>query len=280
MEQQSREAALQGMELRAAQGHLHLLKEINNRAGRFTGTGNWYYNATTHETWYQDVIFFLHGMPPQSLNANLHTFYHYIHPEDKDLVVEYIDKAFLDKSPLHIDYRILVNGKEKWLAYKSFWFYGDRGEAVLGGLYQDITEQKKADKEAEAYKALVQFQRQQALYDEQQINFGHWQVNLLTRKTVYSDQFYRIFGLKPNSLAPNISSFINYIHPEDRDKVEASYRQIIYEHAVPDLEYRIIRSDGKTRHILQKAKLLMLEQELMVSVSYRTLRYSASWRKK
>jgi PAS domain S-box-containing protein len=265
LQHQAIASLIQEVEEKAANSHLLLLREIFEKTERFSGAGTWYFNATTHQTWYSDHVFRLHDLPAQSLNAHLHTFHPFIHPEDRDLVVEFTDRAVREKKPLYIEYRILVTGSEKWLSYKTMWFYSEKGEDILSGVFQDVTEQKAAAKEIADYKNLVQFQRQQALYDEQQVGFGHWQVNLITRKTTYSDQYYRIFGLKPHSLAPTIISFLNYVHPDDRDGVEAAYKKIIYEHAVPDLEFRILRSDGKIRYVLQKAKLLMYEQEIIVS---------------
>jgi PAS domain S-box-containing protein len=262
---QAVQTAAKTLEQKAEHTHLQLLKEIDERTSHFSGHGSWYYNAATHQCWYSDFVYHLHGLPAQSLNAHLHTFHPFILPEDKALVTEYTDKAFRDRTSLHLDYRIVAGEKEKWVSYKAHWFFSEKGEEILGGLYQDITEQKEAERETESYKNLVQFQRQQLLYDEQQVAIGHWQINLLTRKTTYSDQYYRIFGLKPQSLLPTINAFLNYIHPDDQKRVDAAYKKIIYEHAMPDLEFRIVRNDGKTRHVLQKARLITIEQELIVS---------------
>ena len=245
--------------------HLQLLNEIHLRSERFVNGGTWYYNRTTAQTWYSDYIFRLHGIPPQSLNAHLHTFYDFIHPDDRELVVEFTGKAFHESLPLYVEYRIAAGGEEKHVAYKSQWFYSEKGETILYGTLQDITEQKRAEQETDAYKELSRFQKQQLLFDEQHVSIGHWQVDLLTRKTIYSDNYFRIFGLKPGHLSPNINSFINFIHPDDRETVALANKKLIFEHAVPDIEYRIIRTDGKTRHVVQKAKLVMHNQGLIVS---------------
>lgn len=265
LQQQAIEAVIHEQEEKAAAKHADLLKELAEKNSRFTGSGTWYFNATTGQTWYANAVFRLHGLPPQSLNAHLHTFHPFIHPEDAVFVTDFLDKAFRERTPLHMDYRILAGQTEKWIGYKADWFYSAQGEAILGGIFQDVTEQKAAERELEGYKNLVQFQRQQLQYDGQQVNFGHWQVNLLTRKTIYSDQYYRIFGLKPQSLSPTVNSFLNYIHPEDRDEVEAAYKKMLYEHVAPELEYRVLRADGKTRYVQQKAKLFLYEGELVIS---------------
>ncbi|RYZ28910.1 MAG: PAS domain S-box protein, partial [Chitinophagaceae bacterium] len=245
--------------------HLQLLHEIYLQSERFFNGGIWYYNRATTQTWYSDYIFRLHGLPPQSLNAHLHTFNEFIHPEDRDLVVDYVEKAFQEASPLYFEYRIITANSEKYLAYKSQWFYSEKGEAILYGTLQDVTEQKSAEQETAAYKDLSHFQKQQLVFNEQHVSIGHWQIDLLTRKSVYSDNYYRIFGLKPGTASPHINSFINFIHPDDQELVAASHKKMIYEHAAPDLEFRVLRADGKTRYISQKAKLVMHNGNMIIS---------------
>lgn len=265
VETEAMKAVVQELEQKAATQHLRLLKEVGSRSSGVAATGTWYYNAATAQTWYADYVFNLHGLPAQSLNAHLRTFHPFIHPEDAELAAEFMDKAFAERAPLHIDYRISVGDRIKWVGYRSHWFFSERGEEILGGIFQDITEQKSAERELHTYKAFVQFQRQQLQYDEQQVGFGHWQLNLLTRKATYSDQYYRIFGLKPQLSAQHVATFLQNIHPDDRARVEALNKKIIYEHQAPDTEYRIVRTDGKIRHVVQKAKLLTYEGELIFS---------------
>ncbi|RYF87054.1 MAG: PAS domain S-box protein, partial [Chitinophagaceae bacterium] len=265
VQQETLQTVLCNLEEKAAHHHHRLLKEVGSKIGPAAATGIWYYKAVMAQTWYSDYVFHLHGLPPQSLNAHLHTFHPFIHPEDAELVAEFIDRSVAERTPLHLDYRIKIGDTVKWVGYKAHWFFSEKGEEILGGVYQDVTEQKAAEREIEGYKALVQFQRQQLQYDEQQVGFGHWQISLLTRKAIYSDQYYRIFGIKPQSLPPNTATFLNYVHPDDRDRMEALYRRIIYEHEFPETEFRIVRADGKVRFVLQKAKLLTFEGELLLS---------------
>src|SRR5207302_564902 len=84
------------------------------------------------------------------------------------------------------------------------------------------------------------------------------------KKAVFSDNYYRIFGLKPQSLPSNQFSFANFIHPEDQQMVKESYEKMRREHLLPDLDYRIIRNDGKTRYIRQRNKILPIGGELVI----------------
>lgn len=66
-----------------------------------------------------------------------------------------------------------------------------------------------------------------------------------------SPAYERIWGLSCQSLLNDPMSFIESIHPQDRDAVIAAFpRQV---DGTYDIEYRIIRSDGEVRWIRDKA---------------------------
>ena len=99
--------------------HLQLLKEIYEKAERYTGIGIWWYNAQTNETWYSNEVYRIYDLPPQSLNAHLNTFAGFIHPDDKESVTEFIDKSIKKKVPINIEFRIKTSSAVK----KYFTYY-------------------------------------------------------------------------------------------------------------------------------------------------------------
>jgi hypothetical protein len=47
--------------------------------------------------------------------------------------------------------------------------------------------------------------------------FGVWYMNLDTQETYYSENVFRIYGLRPRNLpAAGLNSFVEYIHPDDQ----------------------------------------------------------------
>jgi PAS domain S-box-containing protein len=245
--------------------HLLLVRELYERTEKYTGIGLWFYNASHNETWYSPEVFRIYGLPPHSLNAHLNTFNQFIHPEDKEQVEEYIDKAFRQKFPLHLEFRIRTATEEKYVQYISGWFFNNRGEWIHSGTIQDISSQKKTEQRIEHAENSVSFFRQQIVFDEDMARLGHWQMNLVTRKTTYTDQIYRIHGLKSSSSLTGLNAFLNYVHPDDREEVIQSNKKMLNEHRPPDMEYRIIRSDGKLRYLRQKGKLLNFGGELIMA---------------
>ncbi len=76
---------------------------------------------------------------------------------------------------------------------------------------------------------------------------GIWDWDIKTGEVYYSDRFNEMLGYQKNQLDPTVDAYQAIIHPEDRDRVNASMvshfktKQPFYE------EYRLLNSDGDYR---------------------------------
>ena len=113
----------------------------------------------------------------------------------------------------------------------------------------DITDKKKM------MNALVD--SEQLMARAQQIaNLGSWELDLVNDKLSWSDQVYKIFGLEPQEIKPTYEDFLEFIHPDDREKVDNAYKESVTENKSEyEVEHRIIRKDtGETRYVLEKCE--------------------------
>lgn len=224
-------------------------------AEKWAKMGTWHFNTVTYDTHYSDNLFRMHGLMPESLNAHLKTFHSFLHPEDAASFTEAFERAYQNRAPLHLTYRIIDTiGNLKHLQLITSWDFNDRGELVLGGTVIDLTEQIKAEKEWETAISTVTYLKEQIQFSEQMTDIGTWQINLFTRKSLFSDNFFRIYGLKPQLISLSLDLLANFAHPEDRPLVTEVNRQILLEHVCPEIEFRIIRNDGKVRHVQLRGK--------------------------
>lgn len=84
---------------------------------------------------------------------------------------------------------------------------------------------------------------------EKVAGISHWKINMVSGKYFYSNNFYRIFGLEPNSLEQNLENFIKFIHPEDLAECLKAHEDSLKNLTPTSLIYRIIRVDGEIRFI-------------------------------
>jgi PAS domain S-box-containing protein len=245
------------LELQKENDQLKIKKEIWESSERIHKTGTWCFNMDTNTVWYSDQVFRIFGLPPQSLNAHLNTFNAFIHPDDKAIVTEAFDKAYKEQVPLHLKYRIYTaNGELKKISQVTQWHSSFKGERLLSGIIQDETEFRELEHKTELFEQDLALQKQMILLDEQNTQKGFWYINLATRKTVFSDACYRLFGIKQKTTSAGINTFINYVHPDDQERVEQAYTKMFEEQELPELEFRIIRNEGRTRYIKQIGKVI------------------------
>jgi PAS domain S-box-containing protein len=78
---------------------------------------------------------------------------------------------------------------------------------------------------------------------------GYWVWNLDTDRVTWSDETYRIFGLRPQESPIDLSTVREMIHPEDRESVFRTAEEAIRNGVRPDSEHRLIRPSGEVRTV-------------------------------
>ncbi len=78
---------------------------------------------------------------------------------------------------------------------------------------------------------------------------GHWEVDLVTGKNIWSAQFFHILGLDPGT-TPSTELGLSTIHPEDRKTAVDTYQKSFFDGTPYHLEKRIIRPSGEIRFVI------------------------------
>ncbi len=82
---------------------------------------------------------------------------------------------------------------------------------------------------------------------EQIAHLGHWNWNIVSGDLSWSDEIYRIFGLKPQQFAATYEGFLNSVHPDDREKVVSAVNESVANKAAYSVEHRVLRPNGDIR---------------------------------
>ena len=103
-----------------------------------------------------------------------------------------------------------------------------------------------------AQKSLIK--SQESLIKAQKIVLlGSWDRNIVKNTLSWSDELFRIFGLEPQSFSPNHETFLQYVHPDDREAVKKAANNSLTNHATSySAEYRIICSDKTEKSVFEQ----------------------------
>jgi len=119
----------------------------------------------------------------------------------------------------------------------------------LQKLYDDI-------KRSEAYLADSNTKLEEA---QRITHVGYWEWDLATNCLTWSDETYRIFGLRPQEHPMNVHGLREMIHRDDRDRVFREKEQTITSGVRYDVEHRIVRPTGEVR-VLNSTRALRKDE--------------------
>lgn len=116
-------------------------------------------------------------------------------------------------------------------------------------LAEDITRQKN---EEDKFR-----QNEARLAEAQRIaRIGSWEWYIETNDARWSDETFRIFGMERGNLDRHRESFLHFIVPDDRDRVDRALSDAIKFAREYDLDYRIELTDGTKKVIHAQAEVI------------------------
>lgn len=141
-----------------------------------------------------------------------------------------------------------ADGTEKWLhTYKIALYDEQNRPSHLLGVSLDISDRKRAeDRLRESESKLAEAQRMAHL--------GHWDLELVTNRLTWSDEVFRIFEQSPQTFGGTYEAFLEAVHPEDRNAVDAAYQASLNSRTPYQIEHRLLMPDGRIKYLLEKCE--------------------------
>ncbi|HEY8555149.1 MAG TPA: PAS domain S-box protein [Burkholderiales bacterium] len=135
------------------------------------------------------------------------------------------------------------DGKVVWVYQNTSVVLDDNDRPVhFLTFIRDITQRKEAEEQLE--RSRLQLSEAQRL-----AHLGSWELDVESSRMEWSDELYRIYGV-PRETPITYESYLGYVHPEDRGRVQTTVARALETREPFTLEERVIRADGEVRHLL------------------------------
>jgi PAS domain S-box-containing protein len=179
-----------------------------------------------------------------------------VHPEDLPGVTEKWLKDMAAGQPSEDELRLRrADGQYRWFLVRTVPLRNEQGTIVKWyGVSIDIEDRKRAEEalrssEQEQRRIAAQLERERArLVEAQEVaKMGSWEVELQSLKVIWSEQTHRIFETDPSRFHATRPKFREFIHPEDRAKVDAAFAASLDQRSPSTVEYRIVMPDGRVK---------------------------------
>ena len=96
---------------------------------------------------------------------------------------------------------------------------------------------------------------EQRLAQAQQIaRIGHWELDLVYKVLIWSDEVYRIFEIDPGRFGASYEAFLSAIHPDDRTAVDAAFENSVKNGVPYAIDHRLLFADGRVKFVREQCE--------------------------
>jgi PAS domain S-box-containing protein len=221
----------------------------------FNSIGIWDWNLQTQEVIWNDNHYRLLGLEPGVAVASYQLWRDSVHPEDAERVEQSLLNALKQHINYEAEYRVIhPDGTVHWLIGKGRGIYDAAGNPVrMLGVIIDISDRIESEerlRQAELrYRTLVE-QIPGVVYTSP--------ITASSEFSYISPQIQKMLKIPAEQWNPGIlNTWLDYVHPDDCDRIVNSVQKAIVNGESVNLEYRLFTADGEMIWVQDQSSLVL-----------------------
>jgi PAS domain S-box-containing protein len=220
------------------------------RAQAVAGVGSWEIDVDREHLVLSKQMYHIRGLPPSDKPLPVGDFAHVV-PSDREKASAWLRglQAGQDVGKLEMSLR-RPDGETRIVVNEAKPVFDETGRVTkITGTLRDVTESRTAEQELRQSKLHLALAQRVA-------SIGSAAIDFRTGKWDWSDETYRIYGVKRSEFTPSAEALGTLLHPDDRDELLSKPALALKGITPPPIEYRIRRPDGAERILRREATLV------------------------
>lgn len=184
----------------------------------------------------------LFGSPPKRLNiCEMCSF------TEKHILLQQIVAAKTQNKIQNLRLRLLANDALRWFDL-SIAPYNENSTTYFIVTAKDqkhLVQLEESNSSLQSYLSAVQ----------EVSNLGFWQMDINSKELFWSDEVYRIHGVDKNNYTPDITSSLNFYHPDDISRAQQCISEAFHNGKEWTFQLRILWPTGEVRNVISHGNI-------------------------
>ncbi|WP_204137839.1 EAL domain-containing protein [Halomicronema sp. CCY15110] len=223
------------------------LQELSTRLGlaaRSAELGIWEWDVANDRLLWDDRMYELYGISPQTFGQALEAWQRGVHPEDLPGSQRAVERAIAGEQDFDTEFRVIwPDGTIRHIEAHALVMRDAAGQPLrMIGANFDITERKAAAQKLRDLTERLGLAVQAA-------DMGIWEWDVVSDRLLWDDKMFTLYQIAPQTPEDTEPAWQAVVHPEDLPSVQLIEQLALAGEVDYATEFRIIWPDGSIRHI-------------------------------
>ncbi len=245
-------------ELRRAEEQLRDSQEHLAMAQRVAQVGSGEANFLTGKVFATPALYEVLGLDPARDSISYEALADHIPPEERASILEIYKRSRAGEDTEPCEFRFIrPDGATIWVRRVASIHRDASGKPLrVVSTIQDITDRRRTEAELRAREEELRHSRDHLDRAQKVAAVASTEVDLLTQQAYWSDYAYTLFGRDRATTIPGKESFLEAVHPDDRERIREIVTAARRGEDTPPSEFRILHPDGTVRWLRRVAEIV------------------------